>query len=99
MPAGIINVNIALKSTYQTFKIMFSHFLLNYNPSQLISIPDTLSDKIDGFLQCWMSLCVTHRRFPFLYDGLHGYGVRILQMPSICLSICILIFQLGKIME
>lgn len=45
MPAGIIAVNIALKSTYQTFKIMFSHYPLNCNPSQLISIPDKLANK------------------------------------------------------
>lgn len=52
MPAGI-NVNTALKSTYQTFETMFSHSPLNCNPYQLVSIPEKLADKIDGFLQCW----------------------------------------------
>jgi len=49
MPAGIINVNIALKTTYQTFKIMFSQSPHNDNPSQLVFIPDNLADKWMGF--------------------------------------------------
>lgn len=96
MPAGIINVNIALKSTYQTFKIMFSHSPLYHNPSQMISIPDKLADKMDGFPQYWMLVCVIHRCFPFLSDS---YGARILQIQFVYLTICIPIFQLGKMME
>lgn len=99
MPAGIINVNIALKSTYQTFKIMFSHSPLNCNLSQLISIPDKLADKKDGFPQYRMLVCVIHRCFPFLSDGLHSYGAGILQIQLIYLAIGIPIFQLGKMTE
>lgn len=66
IPAEIINVTVALKSTYQTFKIMFSYSPHNCNPSQWISIPDQLADKMDGFPQYWILVCVIHRCFPFL---------------------------------
>lgn len=92
MPAGIINVNIALKSTYQTFKVMFSHSLLNCNLSRLISIPDKLSDKMDGFPQYWMLVWAFHRCFPFLSDGLHSYEAGIVQIQLIFLKICTPIF-------
>lgn len=94
MPAGTINVNTAMKSTYQTFKIMFSHSPLNFNLSQLVSTAAKFADKIDAFPQCWTLIHLVHICFSFLYGHSHSYRADILQMQLIYINARTLFFSM-----